>query len=105
MPSPQTAPALFTQPGPAVPPVAWAAPPAILYGTPLDATQLNATTPVSGTMAYTPVAGSVLNAGARTLSVVFPPTNLTLYPKVTASVPLTVPTATPTITWATPTAL
>ena len=40
------------------------APADITYGTALSATQLNATANVPGTFVYTPVAGTVLNAGA-----------------------------------------
>ncbi|MFN8542283.1 MAG: S8 family serine peptidase, partial [Thermomicrobiales bacterium] len=41
----------------ATPVITWANPAAITYGTPLGATQLNATANVPGTFAYTPVAG------------------------------------------------
>ena len=48
----------------ATPIVSWSNPTAIVYGTPLSGTQLNATASVAGTFAYTPVSGTVLNAGA-----------------------------------------
>jgi hypothetical protein len=51
----------------------WAAPGAIVYGTPLGPAQLNATSSESGTFAYTPAAGTVLDAGTHALSVVFTP--------------------------------
>ena len=44
--------------------ITWSAPADITYGTALSATQLNATANVPGTFVYTPVAGTVLNAGA-----------------------------------------
>ena len=49
----------------ATPAITWAAPAAIIYGTALSATQLNATANVAGTFVYTPAAGTVLNAGLR----------------------------------------
>src|SRR5262249_44345988 len=58
-----------------LPAIAWPQPAAIVYPTPLSATQLNATvTPsVPGTFTYTPPAGTVLLAGTRTLLVTFTP--------------------------------
>jgi hypothetical protein len=64
--------------------------------------QLDATTSTGGTFAYLPSAGTVLGAGAQTLSVTFTPTDATDYTTASASVPLTVNKVTPTITWATP---
>ena len=87
------------------PTVSWAAPASITYGTPLGSAQLDATASVSGTFAYTPTAGTVLNAGAQTLSVVFTPSDTTTYNTASASVSLTVNKATPTITWAAPAAI
>ncbi len=92
---------------PIAPTIAWTAPASIVYGTPLSATQLNAAATglagaaVSGTFAYTPAAGTVLTAGAHTLNVVFTSTNPD-YSTATASVPITVTQAPPTLTWATP---
>jgi hypothetical protein len=71
----------------------------------LSATQLNATSTVAGIFAYTPAAGTLLKAGAETLSVTFTPTDATDYSTATATTALTVNKATPTITWATPTAI
>ena len=81
------------------PAITWAPPAAIPYGTALSATQLNATANVAGTFTYTPAAGTVLKAGAQTLSAVFTPTDKT-YSAATATVQLTVNQATPAITWA-----
>jgi hypothetical protein len=89
----------------ATPSISWATPPAITYGTGLGANQLNATSPVAGTFAYTPAAGTVLNAGSRTLSATFTPTDATNYATATQTVQLTVNQAAPTITWATPAAI
>ncbi|WKZ60950.1 MAG: MBG domain-containing protein [Cyclobacteriaceae bacterium] len=87
----------------ATPTVTWATPAAITYGTPLSATQLNATASVPGTFTYTPAAGAVLNAGAQVLSVDFVPTDVANYNAVAGTtVNLTVNKATPTVTWATP---
>ena len=67
------------------------------------ATQLNATTTVAGTFAYTPTAGTVLQAGAaQTLSVTFTPTDAANYTSATKSVAIDVLKATPVITWTTP---
>ena len=76
----------------------WAAPSAIIYGTALSATQLNATASVPGTFVYAPPAGTVLATGSQTLSVTFTPSNATDYSTATATVTLTVqPLASPTI--------
>jgi hypothetical protein len=87
------------------PSITWATPAAINYGTPLDATQLNASSVVSGSFAYTPAAGSVLGAGTPTLSVTFTPTDTVDYIAVTQTVLLTVNQVTPSITWSTPAAI
>jgi len=89
----------------ATPTVTWPAPSAIVYGTALSATQLDATANVAGSFSYSPAAGAVLAAGTQTLSVTFTPTNGTDYAAVTTSASLTVKQATPTITWATPAAI
>jgi N-acetylneuraminic acid mutarotase len=87
---------------PATPPITWATPASITYGTPLGAVQLNASSTLVGTFVYTPAAGTVLNAGAQTLSVLFTPADTVNYSTATATVPLNVNTATSTITWPTP---
>jgi phospholipase C/sugar lactone lactonase YvrE len=71
--------------------IVWSNPAAITYGTPLSATQLDATaTPVSaGTYVYTPPAGTVLNVGSQTLSVQFTPKSSNYAPS-TGSVTLQV---------------
>ena len=89
----------------ATPTVTWATPAAITYGTTLSATQLDATSAVAGTFAYSPAAGTTPPAGTDTLSVTFTPTDTTDYTTATGSVSLPVNKATPTITWATPAAI
>ena len=86
----------------AAPTITWAAPAAIVYGTPLSAAQLNAVANVPGTFLYSPAAGTVLTAGTQTLSVAFTPTDTTDYTTASASVQLVVGKATSTITWAAP---
>ncbi|MGA3373913.1 MAG: glycoside hydrolase family 3 C-terminal domain-containing protein [Terracidiphilus sp.] len=87
------------------PTIIWATPAAIPYGTALSGTQLDATSAVAGTFAYTPASGTVLTAGAHTLSVTLTPTDTTDYTTATKTVSLTVNQATPTISWATPAAI
>ncbi len=84
------------------PTVTWTAPAAILYGTALSGTQLNATASVPGAFVYTPATGTVLGAGTQTLSVTFTPTDALDFSAVTQTVQITVNKATPTITWTTP---
>ncbi len=91
----------------AAPTVTWSNPAAITYGTPLSATQLNATASVAGTFVYTPASGTLLNAGAdQVLSVDFSPNNLDNYSPVNGTtVLITVNRATPVITWNNPAAI
>src|ERR1035437_6253292 len=91
-----------TQAGPQPTIISWEAPTAIKCGTALSAQQLNASSTVPGTFAYSPASGSVLDAGSHTLSVTFTPTDSTAYSSATTSVVLIVNTATPVLTWATP---
>jgi hypothetical protein len=80
------------------PTITWASPSAISYGVALGTTQLNATASAAGTFTYTPAAGSVLTAGAQTLSVVFTPTDAINYSTANGSVSLTVNKATASVT-------
>jgi hypothetical protein len=86
----------------ATPTITWSAPASISYGTALGATQLNASSTVPGTFAYSPPAGTVLNAGSHTLSTAFTPTDSTNYTMATNTVSIGVTAATPTITWSAP---
>ena len=87
------------------PTITWAPPAAISYGTPLSATQLDASASVPGTLTYTPASGAELTAGLQTLSVTLTPTDATDYNTTSATVSLTVNKTTPAITWATPAAI
>src|ERR1700730_15880254 len=92
-----------TSGGKITPTITWATPAAIIYGTPLSATQLDATANVAGTFAYNPAASTVLPAGSNALSVLFTPTDMVHYTTATASVTLTVNKATVTVTVSCPT--
>src|SRR4029079_4514003 len=83
--------------------ITWSTPADITYGTALNATQLNATANVPGTFVYSPVAGTVLNAGAnQTLSVTFTPTDAANYSGATPTTTITVLKASTTISWTAP---
>jgi len=87
----------------ATPVISWSTPADIVYGTALSASQLNATSNVPGTFAYSPVLGTVLTVGSQTLTVTFTPTDVTNYGTATKTVNLTVNKTTPVISWSTPT--
>jgi hypothetical protein len=87
----------------ATPTISWATPSAITYGTALSATQLDASSTVAGTFVYTPASGTVLTAGAQTLSVTLTPTDTTDYTTATTTVSLTVNHGTQSITFTPPT--
>jgi hypothetical protein len=91
---------------PATPIIVWATPAPIVYGTPLSATQLNATStvagsftysPVQGIISYSPSPGTVLSIGQHTLTATFTPTDTIDYTNQTATVTLTVIPATPLV--------
>src|SRR4051812_20222075 len=87
----------------AAPTITWPTPADITYGTPLTATQLNATASVPGTFVYTPASGAILNTGAsQTLSLTFTPTDVANYTSTTRTVAINVVKGTATITWPTP---
>jgi hypothetical protein len=90
--------------------IIWAKPEAIMYGTALSSTQLNASAthngaPLPGRFTYSPAAGRVLAGGAHTLKATFTPADTTDYTTATASVTLQVNASTPDIAWATPAAI
>jgi len=60
---------------------------------------------VPGSFVYTPGAGTVLNAGARTLHATFTPTDTTGYTTATATQIVTLSKAVPVITWPPPAAI
>jgi hypothetical protein len=65
---------------PATPVITWPNPADIIDGTPLSATQLDATANVPGTFVYTPGVGTLLPPGQhQSLGVVFTPTDTTDY--------------------------
>jgi hypothetical protein len=66
----------------AAPVVTWN-PSAVVYGAPLGSAQLNATTTIPGSWAYTPASGTVPSAGSHTLSVTFTPTDSSDYTSAT----------------------
>ena len=83
--------------------VTWSRPADIVYGTPLGATQLNATAPVPGTFTYSPAAGTVLPAGVdHVLQVTFTPDDSANYNGSSGGAPLTVVKATPAVSWSSP---
>lgn len=79
------------------PALSWATPSPIVYGTALGSAQLDATSPVAGSFAYNPAAGTVLPVGQHTLAVTFTPTDQSIYINATASVTLTVVAAVPAV--------
>ena len=99
--------ALDPSPAPAstTPSITWNTPASIPYGTTLSGVQLNAVANVPGTFAYTPTAGTVLNAGSQTLTAAFTPSDTNTYSTATATVQLTVAQAAPVITWPAPAAI
>src|SRR5207247_8098127 len=81
------------------PVITWATPVDITYPTALSGTQLNATADAAGSFVYSPVAGTVLNAGSgQTLSVTFTPTDTTNYKTAGKTVQINVLKAKATIT-------
>ena len=86
----------------ATPVITWSKPEAIIYGTALNETQLNADASVPGSFVYDPVPGTILGAGDQTLQTTFTPANSTNYTTATGSVSLTVSKAAPSITWSNP---
>lgn len=85
----------------ATPTITWNTPAPVSVGTALSATQLNATASfgganVQGTLAYTPVSGTVMSAGgSMALSVTFTPTDAADYNSANATVSLSVTGGTP----------
>lgn len=86
----------------AAPVLIWTNPAPITYGTPITSTQLNATANVAGLFAYSPGAGTVLQAGTQLLTVTFTPTDATDYNSVTQSAQVQVNKANPVLSWTTP---
>jgi hypothetical protein len=91
--------------GKATPTLTWATPSAITYGTALSTTQLNASGSVAGAIVYSPASGSTPSTGTQTLTATFTPTDTANYNTASGTVSLVVGKATPTLTWATPSAI
>ncbi len=81
------------------PDISWNNPASIIYGTPIDSSQLNAAANVTGTFIYWPAAGSILNAGKQWLYVTFIPDDDLTYKPVTDSVEILVNKAIPQVVW------
>jgi hypothetical protein len=95
-----------TDPGKTGPTITWNNPAPIVYGTALGGTQLNATASVPGVFVYTPAAGTVLQAGNhQPMHVDFIPADSVHYNSVSKDVYIDVLKATPTISWANPSAI
>jgi len=73
-----------------IPVITWTAPGSINYGTPLGASQLNATANIPGNFVYSPAYGSMLPVGTNLLSALFTPADTNDYLAVTATVNLVV---------------
>ena len=80
------------------PVITWQTPKAIIFGTPLSGTQLDATANVAGSVQYSPAAGTVLATGTQPLQATFTPTDTIDYTSAAATVKLTVLPATPLVT-------
>lgn len=72
------------------PAITWPTPAPIAYGTPLSAIQLDASSQLPGSFAYSPLAGTVLPGGQQILQTTFTPADTADYIPATASVTLTV---------------
>jgi len=70
--------------------IAWSAPAAIAYGTPLSEAQLNASASVPGSFVYAPAMGDVLPPGKHKLLAIFTPEDADRYAKAQAAVTLLV---------------
>jgi Flp pilus assembly CpaE family ATPase len=86
----------------ATPILSWPKPATIIFGTPLDDAQLNATAPTHGSFEYSPAPGEVLPPGRHTLSVTFTPADSTNYTTAQTTVAVTVAKAPCAIKWPTP---
>ncbi len=81
--------------GKAAPRITWSNPAAILVGTPLGTSQLNARATfegkvLKGTYVYAPAAGTKLSAGKQTLRVTFTPSDRTDFTTASASISVSV---------------
>ena len=84
--------------GQQAPVVTWNPSP-VVFGSPLSAAQLNATSNVPGTFVYTPAIGSLLGVGNQTLSVQFVPNDAVNFSAVSSTANINVAQQTPVVTW------
>ena len=86
------------------PVLSWSSPADISFGTLLSSSQLDATSDKPGTFAYTPSAGTKLNAGpGQTLSATFTPTDIDNYASGgTVTTTINVNQYSPVLSWSTP---
>ena len=89
----------------ATPTVTWETPSGISYGNALSETQLNATASVAGAIVYSPASGTTPGVGTSTLTATFTPTDTANYNGASGTVSLVVSKATPSLTWASPSAI
>ncbi len=83
--------------------VTWDEPANIVFGTPLDSTQLNATSTAVGTFAYSPAATTILSAGDdQVLTATFTPNDPLAFRPVTVTVTIDALKADPVVSWADP---
>lgn len=83
--------------------ITWESPDPILFGTPLSATQLDATADAPGTFSYSPDLGTILDVGLnQDLTVTFTPDDAVNFNPSTATVQIDVTQATPVLTWDNP---
>ncbi|NBR46837.1 MAG: hypothetical protein EBT68_06980, partial [Verrucomicrobia bacterium] len=74
--------------------LAWTAPGQIVYGATLSSTQLNATATATGTITYSPAAGTRLNAGTNQIVATFTPADASRYLGAVITNPIVVTKAT-----------
>ena len=86
----------------AAPTILWATPAGITAGTPLTASQLNATCSIPASVSYSPAAGTVLAAGTQTLTAICTPTDASDFTSASATVTLNVMTLSPLISFSIP---
>ena len=88
------------------PTITWHNPAALVYGTQLSGTQLDATALVPGTFVYTPSLETELDVGLnQTLNTIFTPIDTANYTMASANIFINVKPVTPTITWSNPTSI
>jgi|GEM_PF-730956 phage-related protein len=85
-----------------IPTIIWNNPDDIVYGTPLNVTQLNATAGVDGIFTYDHAINEKLTAGTHDLKVTFTPTDNVDYATVSKTVTINISQAQPSIDWNNP---